>query len=204
MPSGSHLVQQAAEFAREAHEGHFRKDAERQPYFVHLRSVAERLQHHGHDEDEVLAAAYLHDVLEDRPTFAGRLRAEFPPLVVELVEAVTEEKLDASGHKRPKVARFESYLAKLSVDTPVTRLAIPISCADKLDNAASLVRAERRGDPILDRLTTRPEQHGPQLAQARRVYAPVVNASLLVEFDDAVRELLAVIATRLAGASPGS
>jgi (p)ppGpp synthase/HD superfamily hydrolase len=196
MPLDTDLVQRAATFAREAHAGHFRKDAARQPYFVHLDSVARRLAQHGHSEDEVLAAAYLHDVLEDRPAFEARMRAELPPLVVSIVETLTEQKLDERGAKRPKQDRFEDYVAGLSVLTPITRRAIPISCADKLDNAESLVMAERRGDRLLDRLTTRPDQHGPQLARMRDIYAPVVHASLLTAFDAAVAELLELIAIR--------
>ena len=199
MPLESELVRRAATFAREAHRGHYRKDAQRLPYFVHLESVARRLAQHGHDEDEVLAAAYLHDVLEDRPAFGRRLRVEFPPSVVSIVEALTEVKLDANGNKRAKLERFEDYVAGLREDTPTTRRAIPISCADKLDNALSLVAAERRHDPILDRLTTLPEQHGPQLARMREIYASVVSPSLLAAFDEAVRELLEVIATRSVG-----
>jgi (p)ppGpp synthase/HD superfamily hydrolase len=144
----------------------------------------------------MLAAAYLHDVLEDRPDYDGELRAGFPPTVVALVEALTEQKLDAHGNKRPKLERFEDYVAGLSLESSTTRAAIPISCADKMDNAESLVNAERRGDRILDRLTTRPDQHGPQLARMREIYAPVVNPSLLEAYDAAVRALLELIATR--------
>ncbi len=198
MPLDSDLVKRAAAFAREAHDGHFRKDAQRHPYFVHLDSVARRLAHHGHKEDEVLAAAYLHDVLEDRPAFGDQLRVEFPPLVVSIVEAVTEQKFDQNGTKRSKHDRFEDYLAGLKASTPITRQAIPISCADKLDNTESMVAAERRGDRILDRLTTRPDQHGPQLARLREIYEPIVTAALLAAFDTAVQELLELIAQRTA------
>lgn len=196
MAWSSPLVQKAADFAREAHDGHFRKDAERRPYFVHLESVAQQLAAHGHTDETMLAAAYLHDVFEDRPAWAARLRGEFPALVVSVVDALTEQKLDAAGNRRPKAARFADYVRGLGVDTPVTRLALPVSCSDKLDNARSLVAAEARGDHILDRLSTRPDQHGPQLTHLRGLYAPVVSASLLAAFDAAVADLLALIARR--------
>lgn len=199
MPLDSPLVRRAAEFARQAHAGQVRKCARHPPYFVHLESVAVRVAAHGYDDDELLAASYLHDVLEDQPGHAGALRDEFPPMVVTLVELLTERKQDATGRRRPKDARFADYLAALRADSPDVRRALVISCADKLDNLESLIACQNRGDNLFSRLATRPGQHGPQLARLRELYLPVVAPSMLTAFDEAVRSLEDTLARWLPG-----
>ncbi len=192
------LVRAARELAREAHADQLRK-AGGVPYFVHLESVARTLAQHGYDDELTLAAAYLHDLIEDRPAFTERMRGLVPPEVVETVEALSEVKLDERGALRDKRARFEGYVRALSAGTDAARRAIPISCADKIDNARSLVAAERSGSSILDRLRTRPGEHAPQLRRLRAIYAPVVRPSLLAELDDATEALLDAIGAWLPG-----
>jgi len=188
VPLDSPLVLAAASLARQAHAQQRRK-AEGLPYFVHLEAVARLLFEHGHDHEPTLAAAYLHDLLEDQPAFEARLRAEQPAEVVRIVELVTEQKLDAAGNKRSKAARFSDYVLALSVDNPLTRCARAVSCADRIDNATSLVRAERAGCGLLVQLSTRPEEHALQLATLRPLYQTVVRPSLLDAFDRAADEL---------------
>ena len=72
------LVEAAARFAREAHAEQRRKGRDQVPYFVHLESVVSTLMAHGYDEPATLAAGYLHDVFEDQPGYAARLRETFP------------------------------------------------------------------------------------------------------------------------------
>ncbi len=199
MPLDSPLVRSAADFARRAHAGQVRKCAEHPPYFVHLEAVAARVAAHGHDEDVLLAAAYLHDVLEDQPAHAAELRSHFPPAVVEIVELLTEQKLDDRGLKRTKAERFAEYLVALRQGTPAARQAAVVSCADKLDNLEGLVAAQRRGDNLLTRLATRPGHHAPQLACLREIYRNVVTSSMLAAFDGAVAALAATIARWLPG-----
>lgn len=198
MDHGS-LLGAAEELARLAHQDQRRKGDGTVPYFTHLDSVVRRLRHFGIDDEITLAAAYLHDLLEDQPAFAGRLRAEFPPELVETVEMLTEKKLDERGEKRPKSARFRDYAEGLRSGTAAALRAIPISCADKLDNVRSLLADERRGTQILTQLQTRPGQHAEQLALMRGIYAPVVPAPMLVAFDQAARDLADYIQAWLPG-----
>lgn len=192
------MIRAARELAREAHAGQVRK-AGGIPYFVHLERVAGTLAAHGYDDEVTIAAAYLHDLLEDQPRFAERMRAEMPPEVIETVEVLSERKLDASGAQRPKRERFADYLEQLRAGTDAARRAIPISCADKIDNTQSLVDAERQGFGLLMRLSTRPGEHEPQLARLRAVYAGIVSPSLLATFDAATQALLATIEVWLPG-----
>jgi hypothetical protein len=185
----SDLVEAAARFAREAHAAQLRKGRDQVPYFVHLESVVSTLEAHGYDEPATLAAAYLHDVFEDQPGYAARLRETFPPEVVDTVEILSEKKLDERGRRRPKEQRFQDFLVALSADTPSGLRARAVSCADKLHNAQSLLQAQLAGDQLLVRMATRPGQHGRHHAELRRCYAPVVRPSLLAAFDEAVLEL---------------
>ena len=188
MPLTSRLVVDASDLARFAHQRQARK-ASGLPYFTHLDAVAQILAGHGYDDDVTLAAAYLHDLAEDQPQFAERMRDEMPKEVVDVVAILTEQKLDETGKKRPKSARFTDYVAGLSGSSDVARTAIPISCADRIHNTLSIVEDERRGFSPLMLLTTRPGELLQQLARLRVVYAPVVNDTLLQAYDDATRAL---------------
>lgn len=192
------MVRAAAELAREAHAGQVRK-AGGIPYFAHLDAVVATLVEHGCSDEITLAAAYLHDVLEDCPAYESRVRAEMPRAVVETVEVLTEVKLDAAGNKRDKRARFADYVAGLRAPTEAAARAIPISCADKIDNTRSLVTAEKSGHRLLTRLTTKPGEHAEQLAALRAIYAGAVPESLLAAFVESARALLSTIEAWLPG-----
>ncbi len=195
----SELVQRAAGFARRAHEGQVRKGDRSLPYFAHLESVARRVHTHGHGDELTLAAAYLHDVIEDQPDSVAELRASFPSEVVQTVELLSEQKHDAHGVKRPKHDRFRDYVAGLAREDELARRARIISCADKLDNTLALVASERGGRQLLTELNTRPGQYAHVLSTLRALYAPVVSASLLAAYDAAAAELLAYIDAWLPG-----
>jgi (p)ppGpp synthase/HD superfamily hydrolase len=60
----SELVRAACALAERAHAGQRRK-ARGVPYFTHLAAVAQLVVEHGYDDDVTVAAAYLHDLLED-------------------------------------------------------------------------------------------------------------------------------------------
>jgi (p)ppGpp synthase/HD superfamily hydrolase len=190
----------ARSFAEHAHASQYRKGGDHVPYFTHLESVVQRLWAHGHSEEAELAVGYLHDVLEDQPVHGDALRAAFPPLIVEAVELLTEQKLDAHGKKRPKSERFRDYVQGLVAHAgPAARLALVVSCADKLDNMLSLVQSERDGDPMLTRLNTRPGQHRIQYQTLRGLFVPVVTPALLEAYDAASAELFDTVARWLPG-----
>jgi hypothetical protein len=195
------VVTRARELAREAHAHQLRKDG-LTPYFAHLESVARILSEHGIDDERLLAAAYLHDLIEDQPDAAHRMRREMPGEVVEIVERLTERKLDEHGHKRDKRARFQDYVEGLRSGSDAARAAVVVSCADKIDNVRSLIAAEqeRPGQrSLLRSLSTRPGEHRLQLHALREVYAPVVPAALLATFDAAREELERLLRTWVLG-----
>lgn len=186
---GKDLLDRARALAREAHASQFRKEGN-VPYFVHLEAVATVLSDHGVDDQLTLAAAYLHDLLEDQPAHADRFRAEMPEEVIEAVEAVSEQKLDRKGRTRPKAARFADYLEGLRSAGARARM---VSCADKIDNTRSLVASADVGSSLFMRLRTRPGQYRAQLTQLRPLYRDVVPAALLATFDELTEEFERVV-----------
>ena len=88
------LLLHAASFAAEKHRKQLRKGVDSTPYINHPLEVAERLVRIGGIEDaEVLAAALLHDTIEDTETTAEELAAEFGARVAAIVVELSDDKL---------------------------------------------------------------------------------------------------------------
>ena len=83
------MIQKAAEFAAHAHAGALRKGS-KLPYIVHPREVAMIVAMMTEDP-EVIAAAYLHDVIEDAGVRYEELEEQFGKRVADLVQAEADE-----------------------------------------------------------------------------------------------------------------
>ena len=92
------LVKRAAEFATSAHEGQVRKYTG-VPYIVHPIEVMEIVKTVDHD-DEMLAAALLHDVVEDCGVTIEDIVKEFGSDVASLVSALTDVSKPEDGNRR--------------------------------------------------------------------------------------------------------
>lgn len=79
------LVEKAKEFATLAHEGQYRWDGVT-PYITHPEKVVNLLKGMGISDENMLAAAWLHDVLEDT---GYKLDHEFPVVVVDIVKSLS-------------------------------------------------------------------------------------------------------------------
>ena len=80
-----HLWQRAASFAARAHAGQVRKDGVT-PYFAHPVRVAMIVREvFGCDDEVALAAAFLHDTIEDTRTDYDDLLGAFGPRVADCV-----------------------------------------------------------------------------------------------------------------------
>ena len=60
------LINRAERFARGRHEGQFRKGKSQEPYTIHLEEVAVLVERWSSSE-RAIAAAWLHDTVEDCP-----------------------------------------------------------------------------------------------------------------------------------------
>src|SRR3977135_3612162 len=114
---GTGLVLKAAAFAAWKHRDQRRKDADASPYINHPLALAEVLSSEGKVTDPiVLAAALLHDTLEDTETTVEELTGAFGRRVAGIVEEVTDTKwLQKGTRKKLQVARAgrSSSAAKL-------------------------------------------------------------------------------------------
>lgn len=85
------MVKRAVEFAKKAHEGQFRKGTKR-PYIMHPMEVSDIVATMTEDE-ELIAAALLHDTVEDCEGITGDvIRKEFSDRVADLVLQESEDK----------------------------------------------------------------------------------------------------------------
>ncbi|TVR11404.1 MAG: HD domain-containing protein [Planctomycetota bacterium] len=115
---GDHSISRARAFAKHAHENQVRKGGAKTPYIDHPRRVACAVFDGGLSH-EAVAAAWLHDVLEDTPYEIN----EFPERVVALVELLTHRKDQETKHQ---------YLDRLEASGDVEAIAIKV--ADRCDN----------------------------------------------------------------------
>jgi (p)ppGpp synthase/HD superfamily hydrolase len=121
---------------------------------AHLAAVASIVHRAGWDEVTV-AAAYLHDTIEDMNQHGQRLRRKqlreaVGPEVAKLVNQVSEQKLDDAGAMRPWRDRKEDYLESVRTGPPE---AAAISLADKIHNLWSINQSLEADDNILDVLS---------------------------------------------------
>ncbi len=120
------MIKEAAEFARNAHEGSFRKGS-RIPYFYHPMEVAVIVAQMTSDE-EIIAAAYLHDVIEDTNISGTQLQERFGERIYNLVAAETEDKTK-SWQERKQCTILHLLHASREVKL--------LTLADKLSNMRS-------------------------------------------------------------------
>lgn len=126
----SDLVKEALETARRAHAGQIRSgSSDGMPFIEHPIAVAERLAARRFD-DEVLAAALLHDVIEKSAVEMAEIRDRFGEKVAALVEALTEDDSISSYEERKEEHRWRVAKAGPA--------ALAIFAADKLTNVAML------------------------------------------------------------------
>lgn len=128
------LVASAAAFAYKAHAQQVRKYSNL-PYFTHCYDVA-KLVETVSDSGAGLAAAFLHDVLEDTETKAEELRGLFGTRVLNLVLELTDH-YTAKTHPQYNRATRKMCEARRLGET--SALAQTIKVADVIDNTSSIV-----------------------------------------------------------------
>ena len=141
----SDLIRAALEMAREAHAGQVRSASGGRPYIDHPVAVAEHLSAHLADDD-ALAAALLHDVVEDSELEVEDVRERCGARVAELVGVLTDDESiePYAERKREHRGRVEAAGGD----------AMAIYAADKLTNLEMLRDAyEEQGEQVGEELT---------------------------------------------------
>lgn len=130
------LIQKALDAAAKLHHGAKRKGSDT-PFIVHPVGVAIIVSNYTEDED-VIAAALLHDVLEDVPGYGfDAMKRDFGEKIVLLVKDVSEDKdpnvkFDEKATWEERKKKYLTHLNGASED------ALLISAADKIHNLYSL------------------------------------------------------------------
>lgn len=127
------LEEQAQRYASKAHaEAGQRRKYTDEPYIVHPAAVVELVRSVS-DDEEMLAAAWLHDTVEDTPSTLEDIRTHFGERVASLVGMLTN-KGATTGQNRTarKVAHFR-HTQQASADAQTIKLA------DIIDNTRSIV-----------------------------------------------------------------
>src|SRR4051812_42815601 len=118
--TGLEMWQQAASFAARAHQGQLRKD-EQTPYIAHPVRVALTVrQLFGIDDPLALAAALLHDVIEDTKTDYDDLAAAFGQEVAQTVAALTKDGRLPEAEREPA---YDALLKQASWQAKAVKLA---------------------------------------------------------------------------------
>ncbi len=171
--SGYSLVLQALSFAARKHRDQRRKGSDHAPYINHLIDVLDLLWRVGGvREAEVLAAAVLHDTVEDTATSPQEIEAAFGAGVRALVLEVTDDK------SLPQAVRKQQQ----------------IEHAGQLSSGAKLIKLADKISNVRDLATHPPLLWPPARRRAYRTWATQVidalrgaNPGLEAEFDRILR-----------------
>jgi len=179
------LMHRAMLFAIHAHNNapdpahRVRKNAAQDPYFVHPIEVATLVAMSGGSEEEI-AAAYLHDTVEDTDTTIEQITELFGTEVALIVDGLTDPPefkslptpvrksrqavrllTKSASVKRVKVADANSNVGSLISDPPVTWTHQ--KCVESLAGAVLMVVIDRLDHPTFVRLMEREEPRIPRV-----------------------------------------
>jgi GTP diphosphokinase / guanosine-3',5'-bis(diphosphate) 3'-diphosphatase len=150
------LICRAFNFAYQLHEGQYRKSGE--PYIAHPIAVASLLRDLGGDK-AMIAAGFLHDVVEDTEVTAEEIEERFGAEVRRLVEAVTKlSKFNFSSKTERQAENFRRMFLAMAQDIRV----IVVKLGDRLHNMRTLEHLK-------------PERQRAIALETREIFAPLAN-----------------------------
>jgi (p)ppGpp synthase/HD superfamily hydrolase len=161
MTTNIDIVEKARIFATAAHAatGQIRKYTG-EPYIVHPAEVADLVRYVG-GTDSMLAAAWMHDVLEDTQVNADLMRSEFGDEITDLVLWLTDVSKPTDGNRATRKALDRLHTAAAPAEAQTIKLADLISNTKSIrahdPNFAKVYIEEKKlllevltkGDPIL-------------------------------------------------------
>ena len=163
------LVERAFQFSDSAHRGQFRKSGE--PYITHPLAVASILSQWRLDA-QGLAAALLHDVMEDTAITKSEIETSFGKLVADMVDGLSKlDQIEFNSREDAQAENFRKMLLAMAQDVRV----ILIKLADRLHNMRTL---DAMAPPHRRRIAH----------ETLDIYAPIANRlglnSLYIELQD--------------------
>lgn len=126
------VVSKARKYAAAAHaEIDQRRKYTNEPYIVHPAAVA-KLVSTVTDDEEMICAAWLHDVVEDTPKTLNDITAVFGPNIARLVDDLTDVSKPKDGNRKTRKALDLAHTAKACTRAKTIKLA------DLIDNSHSI------------------------------------------------------------------
>nr|MBP6298283.1 bifunctional (p)ppGpp synthetase/guanosine-3',5'-bis(diphosphate) 3'-pyrophosphohydrolase [Anaerolineae bacterium] len=165
-PNDRAIIERAYHKAEHAHAGQLRKSGE--PYFTHCVAVAAILADLRLDA-EAIAAALMHDILEDTPVTNEELTEEFGTTIAKLVDGVTKLKnipinleKEHSGKRSSVINKEVEYIRKMFMTMGHDIRVVLIKLADRLHNMRTLGYMKPEKQQLIARETT-------------EIFAPLAN-----------------------------
>jgi len=131
----SNKVKKAAIFAAKCHKGQVRKYTGK-PYIVHPAAVAHTINSFGYDDD-MICAAWLHDVVEDCGISLDTISDMFGHRVANLVSDLSDVSLPSDGNRAARMLDNYNHTAQAHKDAKTIKLA------DLIDNTACIVKHDK-------------------------------------------------------------
>lgn len=156
VPDDINLISRAFEFAYQLHEGQLRASGE--PYIAHPVAVAGLLRDLG-GSSVMIAAGFLHDVVEDTEVTPEEIESRFGVEVRRLVEGVTKlSKFNFSSKTERQAENFRRMFLAMAADIRV----IVVKLADRLHNMRTLEHLN-------------PQKQRSISQETREIFAPLAN-----------------------------
>lgn len=135
--NGRDVVEKAHALMKKAHEGQYR--IEGPAYHTHPEAVACILAEQGHTEPELIAAALMHDVVEDTKYTLAHITEEFGETIAFLVDGVTDfGKGDGNTEIPDKYERMQHTQKKILAYGQKDNRIFLIKIADRIHNLQTL------------------------------------------------------------------
>ena len=180
------LMDRAIVFATRAHSGTYRKGTSI-PYIVHPIEAAAIVSTMSDDPD-MIAAAVLHDVVEDTDTTVEEISFFFNERIARLVEAESEDKRkDLPPQETWMVRKMETLeFLRNEADRDAKILAL----ADKLSNMRAIHRDQNTvGDKLWERFNEKDKsKHGWMYRQVAEALSDLSETFAWQEYDELVRK----------------
>lgn len=135
------MLSDAIALATMAHRGQIRKDPSEMPYVIHPLHVMQLLMEHGVDDKRILAAAVLHDVVEDTHIGIELIQRQFGDYIADIVAALSKDagnkgtmhEKSAAGHQQT-MDRVREFPFSIKIHGVPHNVAVLVKQADRLSN----------------------------------------------------------------------
>src|SRR5262245_49216327 len=147
------LLANAFRFATRAHDGQERRSGEA---FIHHPFGAAKICAELRLDDETIAAALLHDVVEDTNVGIDEVRSEFGDEIANLVEGVTKlTRIQFQSREHAEAENYRKMIVAMAHDVRVILISSPTGCTTCAPSSTSGARSRCRRRARRSRSTPR-------------------------------------------------